>query len=100
MEKKRLRLRTPNGGNGFGICGTENGEQRRDRAGANIAISEQLIINALVKDHAAALGVRNFRIQVRLSEVLISAMWHPRVGADATHRWLRYAVTTARRRVL
>jgi hypothetical protein len=44
---------------------------RRDRAGANVAISEQLISNALVKDHAAALGVRNFSIPVRMPEVLI-----------------------------
>ena len=71
---------------------------RRDRAGANIAISEQLISNALVKDHAAALGVRNFQIPVRIPEVPISAMWHPRVGADAAHRWLRDAVITVRKR--
>jgi hypothetical protein len=41
----------------------------RDRAGANIAISEQPISNALVKDHVAALGVRNFQIPVRMPEV-------------------------------
>ena len=71
---------------------------RRDRAGANIAISEQLMSDALVKGHAAALGVRNFQIPVRMPEVPISAMWHPRVGADAAHRWLQYAIITVRKR--
>ena len=67
---------------------------RRHRARANIAISEQLISNALVEDHAAALGVRNVQIPVRMPEVLITAMWHPRVDADAAHRWLRHAGIT------
>jgi hypothetical protein len=70
---------------------------RRNRAGANIAISKQLISNALVKDHAAALGVRNSN-PVRMPEVLISAMWHLRVGADVARRWLRHAVITVRKR--
>jgi hypothetical protein len=65
---------------------------RRDKAGANVAINEQLISNTLLKDHDAALGVRSFQIPVRMSEVLISAMWHPGVLADAAHRWLRRAV--------
>jgi DNA-binding transcriptional LysR family regulator len=48
--------------------------------------------NALVKDHAAALGLRSFEIPVRMPEVLISAIWHPRVDADPAQRWLRHAV--------
>jgi len=48
--------------------------------------------NALIKDHAATLGVRSFEIPVRMPEILISAMWHPRVDADPAQRQLRHAV--------
>jgi DNA-binding transcriptional LysR family regulator len=67
---------------------------RRDKVEANVAISDQLVSNPLVKDHDAALGVRSFQIPLRISEVLISAMWHPGVLADPAHRWLRRAVIT------
>jgi len=48
--------------------------------------------NALVKDHAAALGVRSFEIPVRMPEIRICAMWHPRVDADPAQRWFRQTV--------
>jgi DNA-binding transcriptional LysR family regulator len=48
--------------------------------------------NFLVKANAATLGVRSLEIPVRMPEVSISAMWHPRVDADPAHRWLRHAV--------
>jgi hypothetical protein len=53
-----------------------------------------------VKDHDAALGVRSFQIRVRISEVLISAMWHPGVLTDPAHRWLRRAVITVCRALI
>jgi hypothetical protein len=48
--------------------------------------------NALIKDYAATLGVRSFEIPVRMPEILISAMWHPRVDADPAQRRLRHAI--------
>jgi DNA-binding transcriptional LysR family regulator len=48
--------------------------------------------NALVRANAATLGLRSFEIPVRMPEVSISAMWHPRVDADPAHRWLRNTV--------
>lgn len=48
--------------------------------------------NALIKDHAATMGVGSFEIPVRIPEILISAMWHPRVDADPARRQLRHAV--------
>ena len=50
------------------------------------------LANALIKDRSAALGVQQFEIPVRMPEILVSAMWHPRVDADPAQRWLRQAV--------
>jgi DNA-binding transcriptional LysR family regulator len=48
--------------------------------------------NAFVKDRAASLGICRFDIPVRMPEILISALWHPRVDADPAQRWLRQVV--------
>jgi hypothetical protein len=77
-----------------GLVELRMANNRRDKVEANVAISDQLVSNPLVKDHDAALGVRSFQIPLRISEVLISAMWHPGVLADPSHRWLRRAVIT------
>ncbi|PRD43203.1 LysR family transcriptional regulator [Phyllobacterium phragmitis] len=37
----------------------------------------------------------SFELPVQTSEILISAMWHPRMHADPAHRWLRDMVKTA-----
>ncbi|HEY1721989.1 MAG TPA: LysR family transcriptional regulator [Magnetospirillaceae bacterium] len=34
-------------------------------------------------------GLAGFELPVRTPEITISAMWHPRIDADAAHRWLR-----------
>jgi DNA-binding transcriptional LysR family regulator len=34
-------------------------------------------------------GIATFELPVRTSEIVISAMWHPRMDADSAHRWLR-----------
>lgn len=73
-REKRLRLRTPNGKMVVGCAELRMANNRRDKAEANVAISDQLVSNHLVKDHDAALGVRSFQIPVRISEVPISAM--------------------------
>ena len=39
-----------------------------------------------------ALGLQSFDLPVQLPEILISAMWHPRMDADPAHRWLRQTV--------
>ena len=41
---------------------------------------------------ATALGLQSFDLPVQLPEILISAMWHPRMDADPAHRWLRQTV--------
>ncbi len=32
-------------------------------------------------------GLASFELPVRTPEIMISAMWHPRVDADPAHRW-------------
>lgn len=40
----------------------------------------------------AAPGLESFDLPVRTPEIMISAMWHPRMDADPAHRWLRETV--------
>jgi len=37
-------------------------------------------------------GLVGFALPVRTSEIVISAMWHPRMDADPAHRWMRETV--------
>ena len=37
-------------------------------------------------------GLATFELPVRTPEIVISAMWHPRMDADPAHRWLRNTV--------
>jgi DNA-binding transcriptional LysR family regulator len=37
-------------------------------------------------------GLSSFKLPLRTPEIVISAMWHPRMDADPAHRWLRDAV--------
>ena len=37
-------------------------------------------------------GLVTFELPVRTPEIVISAMWHPRMDADPAHRWLRNTV--------
>jgi len=53
--------------------------------------------NALVKD-AAPRGVRSFDLPTRIPDFPISAMWHPRLDADAAQRWFRQQVIAICRR--
>jgi hypothetical protein len=61
MGEKTASAKNAEWKNGFGRVELRMANNRRDRAGANVAISEQLISNALVKDRAAALGIRGFQ---------------------------------------
>jgi DNA-binding transcriptional LysR family regulator len=44
-------------------------------------------------------GVASFELPVRTPEIVISAMWHPRMDADPAHRWLRDTVIAVCRAV-
>jgi DNA-binding transcriptional LysR family regulator len=50
--------------------------------------------NNLESDQAATAGLQSFELPVRTPEIVISAMWHPRVDADPAHRWLRDTVVS------
>ena len=50
-------------------------------------------------DQAATTGLQSFDLPVRTPEIVISAMWHPRVDADPAHRWLRDTVVSVCRTV-
>lgn len=39
-------------------------------------------------------GLVSFEIPVSTPEIIVSAMWHPRMDADPAHRWLRNIVIT------
>jgi DNA-binding transcriptional LysR family regulator len=41
-----------------------------------------------------AAGLQSFALPVRTPEIVISAMWHPRMDADPAHRWLRETVVS------
>ena len=41
---------------------------------------------------ALAEGLASFELPVTAPEIVISAMWHPRLDADLAHRWLRETV--------
>lgn len=48
--------------------------------------------NAFTPGVADALGLRSFEIPIPLPEILVSALWHPRMHGDPAHRRLRDAV--------
>ena len=50
--------------------------------------------NSLTSDQAATAGLQSFELPVRTPEIVVSAMWHPRLDADPAHRWLRDAVVS------
>lgn len=49
---------------------------------------------SLENDRAATAGLQCFELPVRTPQIVISAMWHPRVDADPAHRWLRETVVS------
>ena len=51
-----------------------------------------LVPRSCLGDSLATAGLRSFELPVRTPEIVISAMWHPRVDADPAHRWLRDTV--------
>jgi DNA-binding transcriptional LysR family regulator len=55
-------------------------------------VPRSCIGNGLANDQTA--GLQSFELPVRAPEIVISAMWHPRVDADPAHRWLRETVVS------
>ena len=45
-------------------------------------------------------GLSTFDLPVDTAEITVSAMWHPRMDADASHRWLRSIVMSISRAAL
>lgn len=45
-------------------------------------------------------GLVSFPLPVATPEIVISAMWHPRLDADPAHRWLRQTVQAVCRQIL
>ncbi|MBS1092347.1 LysR family transcriptional regulator [Gluconobacter sp. Dm-74] len=54
----------------------------------------------LSNDPAEILRLRPFQLPVKTPEIVVSAIWHPRLDADPAHRWLRETVYTVCRKVL
>jgi DNA-binding transcriptional LysR family regulator len=62
---------------------------------AALALARGSDLVASVPDrHTARLraGLHSFALPVSLPEITISLLWHPRLDADAAHRWLRGCV--------
>jgi DNA-binding transcriptional LysR family regulator len=49
------------------------------------------LVATVPERHTAALrsGMFSFALPFSVPEILVSVMWHPRLDADAAHRWLR-----------
>lgn len=54
--------------------------------------------NNQTTDDAATAGLQCFELPVPTPQIVISAMWHPRMEADPAHRWLRETVIAECRR--
>ena len=57
-------------------------------------VSRSELLSAAPESYLAAYmefrgGLRTFPLPVKTEEITISQMWHPRMDADAGHRWLR-----------
>ena len=52
-------------------------------------VPRSLVCAGLTNSAALAQGLAIFELPLTLPEIVISAMWHPRLDADLAHRWLR-----------
>jgi len=52
------------------------------------------LIATVPERHTSALreGLHTFRLPLAMDEITVSLLWHPRLDADAAHRWLRACV--------
>lgn len=63
-------------------------------------VPSSLFCTALDSASALTEGLVSFDLPIRTPEIVVSAMWHPRLDADPAHRWLRNAVMTVCRDAL
>ena len=56
-------------------------------------VPQSCLGNTFLKGYAASLGLGHFDLPLAVPQVQITALWHPRVDADPTQRWLRQLVT-------
>ncbi|BBC73050.1 LysR family transcriptional regulator [Altererythrobacter sp. B11] len=54
-----------------------------------------LVTQSSLSDPRFADGLTSFALPVATPEIGVSALWHPRMEVDPTHRWLRDIVITA-----
>ena len=63
-------------------------------------VPRSLMCTGLASAAALAEGLAFFELPVTTPEIVISAMWHPRLDADPAHRWLRETFITVFRDAL
>ena len=63
-------------------------------------IPRSLVCSGLASAAALAEGLAIFELPVRVPEIVISAMWHPRLDAEPSHRWLRETFMSVCRQAL
>lgn len=56
--------------------------------------------SCLRSEETALTKLSAFELPVATPEIVVSALWHPRMDADPTHRWLRETVMTVCREVM
>jgi DNA-binding transcriptional LysR family regulator len=63
-------------------------------------VPRSLLCAGLPSAIALAEGLAVFELPVMVPEIVISAMWHPRLDAEPAHRWLRETFMTVCRQAL
>jgi DNA-binding transcriptional LysR family regulator len=63
-------------------------------------VPRSLMCAGLPSALALAQGLAVFELPVMAPEIVISAMWHPRLDAEPAHRWLRETFMTVCRQAL
>jgi DNA-binding transcriptional LysR family regulator len=56
-------------------------------------VPRSMLVGPLPLDEKTRAALRSFVLPVRVPEIRVSAMWHPRLHADPAHRWLRSKVS-------
>ncbi len=57
-----------------------------------VAVVPRSSLGVASASNVVASGLESFGLPLRLPEIAVSAMWHPRMDADPAHRWLRSRV--------
>lgn len=57
------------------------------------AVPLSCLSKSKLNEPVAEPGIQSFELPFETPEILITAIWHPRVDADPAHRWLRDIIT-------